>query len=191
MDQHGFPWVMREKQGGHEIFSDEIEPVWDFFSKNPRNLYRPKVFARGSGSLSYRQPDPKRDEWPKEHTWKDGRGIPISTFHWLRLVPLPEDTPPDTATQSAWAVNQGANVIDITAENARKLKLYLHPKMVDFARPVTITINGKQVFSGKVQPDLKTMLELVREFDDRGRIFHAVVEVDVPGSITPPEPSYP
>jgi hypothetical protein len=61
--------------------------------------------------------------------------------------------------------------------------------MVDFAKPVTITVNGKEVFKQTVKPDVKTLLELAREFDDRGRIFYAAVEVDVPGSKTPPEPT--
>lgn len=190
METHGFPWEMKEKEGGHQIFPDEIEPVWAFFAKHPRNLYRDMIFARGSGSLSYRRAEKKRDEWPKEHTWRDGRPIPLSTFHWLRLIPLPEDTPVEASMQSVWAVNKGGNAFDITAENAKKLKLYLHPKMVDFSKPVTVTVNGEMVFAKTVQTDVKTMLELVREFDDRGRVFHAAIEVDVPGSVSPPEPSF-
>jgi hypothetical protein len=189
MEEHKLDWVNHEKGGGHQIFPDEIEPVAQFFDEHPRNLYRSKVFARGSGSLTLHKAEDKRPEWPKASTWNETRPLPFSTCHWLRLIPLPKDTPAESATQSVWAVNKGGNAFDITAENAKKLKVYLHPKMVDFAKPVTITVNGKEVFKKEVKPDVKTMLELAREFDDRGRIFYAAVEVDVPGSQAPPEPS--
>lgn len=189
MDEHAFGWVMHEKQGGHEIFEDEIEPIAEFFDKNPRNLYRTKIYARGSGSLTFHKADEKRAEWSKAHTWNEKRPIPASTCHWVRLSPLPKDTPAESAKQSVWAVNKGGNAFEITAENAKKLKIYLHPKMADFTKPVTITVNGKEVFKQTVKPDLKMMLELVREFDDRGRFFYASVDVDVPGSKAPPEPS--
>ena len=188
MESHGFDWVMHEKEGGHQIFPDEIGPIAEFFLKHPRNLYRPAVYARGSGSLTFHRAEEKRPEWPAASTWNEARPIPVSTCHWLRLLPLPGDTAPEKALQSVSAVNKGSNSIEITAENARRLRIYLHPRMVDFAKPVTITVNGSEVFSKAVQPDLRTMLELVREFDDRGRIFYAAVEVDVPGSRTPPEP---
>ncbi len=190
MVDHAYPWVNREKDGGHEIFEDEIEPVWEFFAKNPRNLYRAKVYARGGGPLKFNKADAKNPAWPKEHTWKEGKPIPIGTFHWLRLVPLPEDTPAESAAQAVWAVNKGGNAIEIVAENAKKLRIYLHPKMVDFAKAVSITINGKKAFEKKVAADAKTMIELAREFDDRGRIFHAMVEVDVTSSQPPPEPTF-
>jgi hypothetical protein len=39
-----------------------------------------------------------------------------------------------------------------------------------------------------VQPSLKTMLELVREFDDPGRIFHAALDVEITTDKEVPEP---
>jgi hypothetical protein len=83
------------------------------------------------------------------------------------------------------------NRFRVTAENARRLRLYLHPKMADLARPVEVTVNGKVVFHKAVAPSLRTMLELVREFDDRGRVFHAAVDVEVPGDRPVPEPRNP
>jgi hypothetical protein len=60
--------------------------------------------------------------------------------------------------------------------------------MVDFDRDVTIVANGKVVFAGRVVPDLATMLELVREFDDRGRVFHVAVDLAIDGDQPVPEP---
>ena len=41
-------------------------------------------------------------------------------------------------------------------------------------------MNGAQLFTGRVRPDLGTMLCLAREFDDRGRVFHAAIDIEVP-----------
>ena len=189
LESHRFEWVMREKDGGHQIFPDEVARVAEFFASHPRNLYREAVYARGSGSLTFHRAEEKRPEWPAASTWNAARPIPTSTCHWLRLLPLPADTAPEKSLQSVSALNKGGNAITITAENARRLRIYLHPEMVDFAKPVTITINGTEVFNKPVHADLRTLLELAREFDDRGRIFYTAVEVDVPGSRTPDEPA--
>jgi hypothetical protein len=111
-------------------------------------------------------------------------GLPAGTVRAEESLSPPEEKTP----QRVWAENLGDNRIRITSEFTRRLRVYLHPKMVDFARPVKIVANGKTVFRGKVRPSLRTMLELVREFDDRGRIFHAAVEVEIPTDLPVPEP---
>lgn len=60
------------------------------------------------------------------------------------------------------------------------MRIYLHPRMVDFSENIRVTVNGARVFEQPVAPDLETMLHLVREFDDRGRIFHAAIDVEAP-----------
>ena len=179
MDEHQFGWKLVEKEGGHEIFVDELPKVADFLLAHPRDPYRKRVYGVAGASVVYDNPE-KNEKWGKEHTWNADRPIQRSTFHWLRMVPLPKDTPKEKYPSRIWAENLGDNRIQLTSQFARHARLYLHPKMVDFSKPVTVVANGKEVFSGKVTPSLKTMLELVREFDDRGRIFHAAIDVDIP-----------
>ncbi len=179
MAAHHFDWKLVEKQGGHEIFKDELPKVADFLLAHPRNLYRPRVY--GTGGTGVLDTDPGKNElWHRQHTWNPDRPIDYSTIHWLRIIPLPKDTPAEKGSQRIWAENLGDNRIKITSQNARRLRIYLHPKMVDFSKPVEVVANGQTVFHEKVAPDLKTMLELVREFDDRGRIFYAAIDVDIP-----------
>jgi pimeloyl-ACP methyl ester carboxylesterase len=182
-----WPWIYHEKEGGHEIFADEIPLVAKFFDEHPRDLYRKSVFARGGGRMVFDTPE-KNPAWNKEHTWRSGRGIPSCFFHWIRLLPLPENTPAEKARQTVLARLAGDNVIEIASENVRTCRVYLHPRMVDFSRPVTIRANGEVVFQGKVAPDLATMLELVRETDDRGRIFQAAVDVKIATDKPVPDP---
>jgi hypothetical protein len=76
----------------------------------------------------------------------------------------------------------------LQSENVRKIRIYLHPKMVDFSKPVIVEVNGKVLAKADVQPRLKTMLELAREFDDPGRIFHAALDVEITTDKEVPEP---
>src|SRR5262249_34979311 len=119
-------------------------------------------------------------EWSRSRPWRAGRPIPADTFHWLRLEPLPKA---DEAVQEVVAVLRHDNTIQLASTNARRLRLPLQPPMLDLARPGTVTVNGAVVFRGRIAPDLAMMLRLVRELDDRGRIFHAAIDVEVPARL--------
>jgi hypothetical protein len=180
-EARGLPWVHRECAGGHEIFPAEVPRVAAFLHAHPRDLYRTDVRARAGGPLAFLTAD-AHPEWGRTHTWRPGRPIPVDTFHWLRLAPLPPDSPPGQAVQVVSARYEG-NAFEIASVNARRIRLYLHPRMVEFSRPVRVRVNGAELFRGPVEPDPATMLELVREFDDRGRIFHAVIDITVPAPL--------
>jgi dienelactone hydrolase len=179
MAAHDYDWKLVEKPGGHEIFDDELPKVARFLLDRPRNLYRKRVYGSVGKKVAFAEAETNK-LWSRQHTWNPDRPISYATFHWLRMFPLPDDTPNEKATQRVWAENLGENRFRITSQNARKLRIYLHPKMVDFSKPVVIEANGKVVFNDCVSPKVRTMLELVREFDDRGRIFYAAVDFDVP-----------
>ncbi len=186
MAEHNFDWKLAEKRGGHEIFKDEIPKIAHFLLTHPRNLYRSRVYGVGGPSVVFDGEENPR--WSCKHTWNPDRPIPRSTFHWIRMYPLPKDSPADKSTERVWAENLGDNRIRLTSQFVRRLRIYLHPKMIDFATPVEVVANGRIVFQGKVEPSLKTMLELVREFDDRSRIFYAAIDVDIPTDAEVPEP---
>ena len=57
------------------------------------------------------------------------------------------------------AINRGENRIFVTTTNVARFTIWLHPKMVDIAKPVTIVVNGKTLFQDSVHPDLATALE--------------------------------
>ena len=72
--------------------------------------------------------------------------------------------------------------IDVTARWARAITLFLHDQLVDLDRPVTITVNGTQVFKGMVKRSGVTALEEARYWGDERRIAAARVRLDVPNS---------
>jgi hypothetical protein len=187
MAGHNFDWKSVEKPGGHEIFGDELPKVADFMLAHPRNLYRPRVYGIAGPSVVYDVPE-RNDKWPSQHDWIPHRPIHRSTFHWIRMYPLPKDVPQDKNLSRVLAENLGGNRIKLTSQLVRRLKIYLHPRMIDFTKPVEVVANGKTVFNARPVAGLKTMLELVREFDDRGRIFYAAIDVDISTDAEVPEP---
>ncbi len=186
MKAHDYPWTCVEKRGRHTIFPDEVAKVGAFFAAQRRDLYRRKVQARiGAVQMMSSETNP---QWGKEHTWNKERPLELSTMFWLRFFEPAADVPAEKRLQKALGEVKDGNRIEITSENVRRLRVYLHPRMVDFGKDVTIVANGKVVFAGRVAADLATMLQLVREFDDRGRVFHAAVDVAIDGDQAVPEP---
>ena len=177
---HGGDWAFKECAGGHEIFPECVPRVAEFFLAHPRELYRGRVRVRGGGPLEFATAD-AHPQWGRAHAWIAGRPIAASTCHWLRLEPLPPYMPGAVAVPEV-AATFADNTFTIASVNARRFHLGLHHRMVDLARPVAVRVNGDEVFRGVVQPDVATMLRLVREFDDRGRVFHAVLDIDVPAA---------
>jgi len=182
MESHAVPWVHEECEGGHEIFPDCIPRVAEFFLGHPRNLYRRIVRGRGGGPLRFDVAD-AHPEWNRRRAWKPGRPIQADTFHWLRLEPLPPETPSEEAVQEVAAVLRDDNRIEIVSANARRLRVYLHPRMVDLSSPMTVTISGAVVLRERIRPDPGWMLRLAREFDARGRILHAAIDIEVPAAL--------
>ncbi len=188
MKEHRYPWTCQEKPGGHTIFVEEVPKIGQFFADHPRDLYRPSLFVRmGLQPMQFLTAD-KNEGWGKEHQWNAERPIAASTVHWLRCFPREAEARPEQRAMMISAQNLGANHFELVSENARKVRIYLHPKMVDFGKPVVVMANGEKVFDAKVTPSAATMLELAREFDDRGRIFWAAIDVEIATDRSPGEP---
>lgn len=186
MGERRYPWSFAVVPGGHEIFPDEVARIAAAFVECRRDLYRKRVWARVGGlRLEAAESNP---QWGTTHTWTAGRPLDLSTAHWLRFCDVPKGTPPDKHLQKAFGEVKDGNRIELTCENVRRIRVLLHPRMVDFTAPVTIVANGKVAFEGGVQPNLASMLRLVREFADRGRVFWVQVEIQVEGDREVPEP---
>ena len=60
-----------------------------------------------------------------------------------------------------------------------RFTIYLCEELVNLKKPVTITVNGKQVFNGKVKLDLKNMVNSCVTFFDPCRIYPAAIEISL------------
>lgn len=59
------------------------------------------------------------------------------------------------------------------------ITIFLNEENIDLAKPVTITVNGRTAFNGKVKPSVKAMVESCALFFDPERVFPAAVDVDI------------
>ncbi len=172
--QHGLDWKFVEKNGGHTIYQDELPAMARFFNDHPRDLYRDSVYMQQGGEMKFVKTW-EIEGWPRHIVYSGERPLRWNLRQWIEVAPRIDSTEPQTLL----ARNSGNNHFEITSQNVRNLKLLLHPQMIDFSQPVVVTANGKKIFESVVTPDPAFMFELVREFDDRGRIFWAAAELAI------------
>jgi len=62
---------------------------------------------------------------------------------------------------------------------AEQTTLWLSPDLVDFSKPIEITLNGRKlgIASGSTRPDPEVLLEDVRTRGDRHRPFWAKLQI--------------
>jgi len=77
------------------------------------------------------------------------------------------------------AVNLGDNRLSVTTTNVARFTLWLHPKMVDLAKPIRITLDGRPSFDARVAPSLPTLLDSFERRRDWGLVYPAKVTLDV------------
>lgn len=68
---------------------------------------------------------------------------------------------------------------DFTLATKGNITLFLDEENIDLTKPVTITVNGRTAFNGKVKPCTKAMAESCALFFDPERVFPAAVTVDI------------
>lgn len=76
--------------------------------------------------------------------------------------------------------NRKGNNFSLQTRGVRELTLLLHADQVDFMKEVTVSVNGRQVFSGRVTPDLATLMKWAAKDDDRTQIYGAELKIVVP-----------
>lgn len=80
------------------------------------------------------------------------------------------------------AIHRGDNTFEVTATNVVRFSLWLHPRMVDPARPVRVVVNGRTGFEGQVVPTVSTALRSWERRRDWGLIYPMAVTVEVPAT---------
>ena len=60
-----------------------------------------------------------------------------------------------------------------------RFTLYLADNMVDFAQKVTLIVNGKRIYHGKVKPDTRHLINSCATFFDPERLYATGIEVEL------------
>jgi predicted esterase len=156
----GFDATYVEYRGrGHEHFSDDIIRIFDWMGRKRRNFF-PKEFE----AVSLRP-------WDRFFWWVEFEAAPA------RTVVLPEAWPPPTGTRPLSVEGKKATTNSLTVRcGAGRTRVWLAPELVDFAEPLTVTIDGKRALRGPISPDERVLLEDLRLRGDRQHPFWAVVE---------------
>ncbi|MBC8146198.1 MAG: hypothetical protein H7X80_11490 [bacterium] len=160
---------------GHVPLDSVIERVYSKLKNRARDLYPKRV------SLQSNRPDTifNRNDWLQiyqpmnagdEHRliFSKGRGFMVTYANTFKA----------DATIAK-------NKIEVTADNVAFLRLYFNDQMIDFSQPVTVSVNRKVRFEGKLTPSADVMLK-DQLFLGRGwRYYTAFVDLDLAATTRP------
>ena len=77
-------------------------------------------------------------------------------------------------------VERRGNAFYATTRGVSAFTLLVSPDVIDFAKPVQVTVNGAQVFSGPVKRDMPTLLKWASRDNDRTALYGAELHITVP-----------
>jgi len=103
-------------------------------------------------------------------------------FWWLELDQIPPRAmavPAEGKERNVRPIKSAAKILEnnritVSAKSGRCV-VWLSPEMVDFAQPITVTVNGRPIRKDAAA-EVKTLLEDVRTRGDRQHPFWAKVE---------------
>ncbi|NCY02728.1 MAG: peptidase, partial [Planctomycetia bacterium] len=161
----GFDATYVEYRGrGHEHFSDEIMRIFDWIGRRRRTFFPPTIDA-----VSMRP-------WDRFFWWVEMEQPPA------RTMVLPSQWPPPPAIRpfAIEAKTMPANSVPASILSvhcgADRVRIWLSPELVDFSKPLTVTLDGRRLWKDPVVPDKRLLLEDLRLRGDRQHPFWAVID---------------
>ena len=174
--------------------------------QNPETyIHRVELIPGAGHSIDYTPTTPwlsryTRNPYPKQVSWED---FEMDGLHRRGFYNLYVKERPDENARTFYEMNISGNDIELkvsdvvyetverdprwgiemkfrknyTPVKKGKLILYLCPELVDLSRKVTVSVNGRKVYTGKVRPELKHIVNSCAAFCDPRRLYPAAVEV--------------
>jgi len=156
----GFDTTYVEYRGrGHEHFADEQPRIFDWMERRKRTFLPTSIDA-----VTMRP-------WDNFFWWVEVSGAPPKT------VVLPSQWPPAQGVRpfTVEAKTTATNGLNVHC-GAERVRVWLSPELVDFTRPVNVSLDGRKLWRDPVQPDEGVLLEDLRTRGDRQHPFWAVLE---------------
>lgn len=144
----------------------------------------------------------KRNPWPSRVSWEDYEmdGIHRRGFYNLQVVERP-----DSLRRTRYEMTIADNVVDLTVDNvdyqttetdpywgialkfersytpatSGKVRIYFNDRLVDLSRPVTVNINGRMAYRGRLNCTLANLAESCALYADPRRLFPASITLSV------------
>ncbi|MEZ6071849.1 MAG: PHB depolymerase family esterase [Pirellulales bacterium] len=147
---------------GHESFSDDIQRIFEWMGLQRRNFF-PLEFT-----CTAMRP------WDNFFWW-----VEVDEFPETSVV-FPEQWPPKRPRPVLVEAKRSTNNTIRVKSGTDAIRLYLTPEMVDFSRPVQVTVTGGRSprRGTEVVPDVGVMLEDARTRSDRQHPYWAVLDFD-------------
>ena len=141
--------------------------------------------------------DHPRDPHPDTLTWTASVNGGHNRAHWLVIdewgrrdgEPATLPDPNNAPTVGALFENlkpsgrvdlvRKGNTVEASTKGVATLTLLLSPDKFDFAKPVTVVLNGKKAFEGRVERSVKTLLKWAAVDNDRTMLYGAELKVKV------------
>jgi predicted esterase len=161
----GFDTTYVEYRGrGHEHFSDEIMRIFDWMGRRRRTFFPPTIDV-----VSMRP-------WDRFFWWVEMERPPAKTM----VLPSQWPPPPGIRPFAIEAKTMPANSVPASMLSvhcgADRVRIWLSPELVDFSRPVSVTLDGRKLWKDPVVPDKRLLLEDLRLRADRQHPFWAVID---------------
>ena len=141
-----------------------------------------------------------RNPWPKQVTWEDYEVDSLYRKGFYNIEVLER---PDKDLRTRYDMTIEGNHIDLTVRDVHytatmieprwdiemkfekeytdakrgRMLIYLNEHLVDLEKPVTLVVNGREVFKGKVKCSKGHMARSLATFYDPERIYPAAIEV--------------
>lgn len=132
----------------------------------------------------------RREPYPNRLSWETERVDRFNRARWLvmdALGPASSDTAMPSAGYFKHSLPSGrvdvernGNAFEAHTRGVKAFRLLLSPDVVDFAKPVTVMVNGKAVFEGLVTKDPAVLLAWHARDNDRTMLYGAEMKVVVP-----------
>ncbi len=162
--------VYAQHPGGHDWVPEETPKVAGWMRKQARDPYAAEVtFATVEKHFL-------RSRWIEIERTAEGRTV---TMNHMGMNDELCETRSEWVREARVVARREKNRIELRTENVKSLVVHLHERMVDFAQPVEIVVNGTSVWRKKVETSRLRMLESAFE-RDRGMFYSAGVAVKVP-----------
>jgi len=72
------------------------------------------------------------------------------------------------------------NTVETSTKGVTSFTLLLSPDVFDFAKPITVVVNGRTAFEGRVERSVKTLLKWAAVDNDRTMLYGAELKISVP-----------
>jgi hypothetical protein len=113
------------------------------------------------------------DEWGKRDgepaTMPDPNSVPV-------VGPLFGNLKPSGRVD----LSRKGNTVEASTKGVASFTLLLSPDKFDSAKPVTVVVNGRTAFEGRVERNLKTLLKWAAIDNDRTMLYGAELKIKVP-----------